>query len=528
MNPHLPPHRCRWICLLFFLTSGFGFAEEKSHKVPGQPSGRFGLHLNGIEVPVTAYKDIHYAHFPFTGPTRVKVATTDGPVTTARIQPTAHGIDHTLSGSAVSFAIPRPMALVVQLDFREKLFLFADPPVEAVPDDAVDATSLGAIGDGKTDNTAILQSAIDSLPEGGTLVLPAGHFRSGSLRLRSAMRLHLSSGALLQALDDHTRITPIPGSTAFIGFLSGSDLKEVAITGAGTIDANGYVVRKAYEAALGIKKQAGRLLYFRDSKNISIRGVTLRDSYSWNVQFLRCDEVSVSWIKILSDVRLSNHDGIDVVGCSKVEVADSFLFCEDDGITPKAAEDREVAENQIYRNLVIWAHKANGIRVGSESACRVMRHFLFEDIHILNGSNGIRLDTTEGAVYEDFTFRNVRIEDLLQYYDERYERNRERRMIEENSHALVLFVTRKSSKAPLGAIRRITFEGLHWTDARYRARIDMPDAIIRALSEEKIAPPVTDILFRGCTVAGKPIRTPAEFGMKANDGILSERVSFEP
>ena len=518
----------KWICLFVLVASGSAFAEVKSPLVEGLPSGKFGFYLDGIEVPVIAYKDIHYARFALAGTAQVRVVTKDGPVTTARIQPTAYGISHLIEGNAVNFTIARPMALVVQLDFREKLFLFADPPAESAPEDAVDATTLGAIGDGKTDNTAILQAAIDTLPMGGTLVLPAGHFRSGSLRLRSAMRLHLSSGAFLHALDDHTRITPIPGSTAFIGFLSGSDLHDVAITGAGTIDANGYVVRKAYEAALGIKKQAGRLLYLRDSKNISIRGVTLRDSYSWNVQFLRCDEVSVSWIKILSDVRLSNHDGIDVVGCSNVEVADSFLFCEDDGITPKAAEDREVAENQVYRNLVIWAHKANGIRIGSESACRVMRHFRFEDIHILNGSNGIRLDTTEGAIYEDFTFRNVRIEDLLQHYDERYERNRERRMIEENSHALVLFVTRESTKAPLGAIRRITFDGLHWNDARYRARIDMPDAIIRALSEEKIAPPVTDILFRSCTVAGKPVRTAADFGMKANDGILSERVRFEP
>ncbi len=528
MSPYPTHHVWRSIRLLVCLASGISIAEEKSAVVAGTPSGIFELHLNGREIPVLAYKDIHYARFPLGGIAQVRVATKDGPVTTARIQPTAHGISHLIEGNAVGFTIPRPMALVVQLDFREKLFLFADPPVEAVPGNAVDATSLGAIGDGKTDNTEIIQAAIDTLPAGGTLVLPAGHFRSGSLRLRSAMRLHLSSGALLQALDDHTRITPIPGATAFIGFLSGSDLKDVAITGAGTIDGNGYVVRKAYEAALGIKKQAGRLLYFRDSTDISVRGVTLRDSYSWNVQFLRCDEVSVSWIKILSDVRLSNHDGIDVVGCSKVEVSDSFLFCEDDGITPKAAEDREVSEDQVYRNLVIWAHKANGIRVGSESACRVMRHFRFEDIHILNGSNGIRLDTTEGAVYEDFTFRNVRIEDLLQHYDERYERNRERRMIEENSHALVLFVTRESAKAPLGAIRRITFDGLHWNDARYRARIDMPEAIIRALSEEKIAPPVTDILFRGCTVAGRPVRTAADFGMKANDGILSEKVGFEP
>lgn len=106
-----------------------------------------------------------------------------------------------------------------------------------------------------------------------------------------------------------------------------------------------------------------------------------------------------------------------MVGCSDVEVSDCFLFTEDDGLTPKAAERREVSENHVYRNLVIWAHKANGIRVGSESRCRVMRNFLLENIHILNGADGIQLDTIEGAIYEDMTFRNIHIEDLLQHYD---------------------------------------------------------------------------------------------------------------
>jgi hypothetical protein len=342
------------------------------------------------------------------------------------------------------------------------------------------------------------------------------------------MRLHLEAGALLQALDDHESITPIPGATSYIGFLVGTDLENVSITGPGTIDGNGYVVRKAYEAALKIKKQPGRLLYLRDCKNVTIRDVTLRDSYSWNIQFLRSDHIVVEGIQILSDVRLSNHDGIDVVGCSYVRVEDSFVFCEDDGITPKAAEDREVSEDHLYRNLVIWAHKANGIRIGSESACRVMRDFRFENIDILNGANGIRLDTTEGAIYEDMTFRNIHIEDLLQHYDDRHERDLERRMIEPQSFALVLYVDRTKESLPLGGIRRLTFEGLHWNDARYRARIDMRDALMQRLREEKTAPPVSDIVFRGCTVAGKPALTLEDLGMRANDGVLSTGVRVEP
>lgn len=513
---------------LFAMVAATVCTANEPYPKPGSPSSRFEVRLDGVEVPVVAYKDIHYCHFRLDEAAEIEIFAKDGPVTEARLQPASRGLAAKIEGASARFTMPGAMSLVAQLDFREKLFLFADGPAETVPADALDAAKLGAVGDGKTDNTTLLQTALDRLPEGGTLVIPAGHFRSGTLHLRSAMRLHLKAGALLQAFDGHESVTPIPGATSYIGFLVGTDLENVSITGPGTIDGNGYIVRKAYEAALKIKKQPGRLLYLRDCKNVSIRDVTLRDSYSWNVQFLRSDHVEVEGIQILSDVRLSNHDGIDVVGCSHVRVEDAFVFCEDDGITPKAAEDREVSEDHLYRNLVIWAHKANGIRIGSESACRVMRDFRFENIDILNGANGIRLDTTEGAVYEDMTFRNIHIEDLLQHYDDRHERNRERRMIEPQSLALVLYVDRTKESRPLGGIRHLTFEGLHWNDARYRARIDMRDALMQRLREEKTAPPVSDIVFRGCTVAGKPARNLEDLGLRANDGVLSTGVRVEP
>jgi hypothetical protein len=495
--------------------------------VAGPASERFEFRADGAAVPVTAYKDVHYARIPFSVPVEVEIRALDGPVTTARVQPSAYGLEVSLEGATVRFTVPRPMHLVVQLDFRAKLFLFVDPPCDPVPADAWNAAALGAVGDGKTDNTAVLQKAIDDLPAGATLFLPAGHFRSGSLRLKSRMRLHLDPGAWLQASDDPVQIRSIPGWDSAIAFLTGTNLEHVAITGAGTIDGNGYVVRKACEAARGIRKQPGRLLYLADSTDVTLRGVTWRDSYSWNLHLMRCDRVSIGWIKVLSDVRLSNHDGIDVVGCSEVEVRDSFLFTEDDGISPKAAEGRDVSENHVYRNLVIWTHKANGIRVGSESRGRVLRNFLFEDIHLLMGANGIRLDTVEGAAYEDFVFRRVWMEGFLQSYDDRYERDRERRMIEDRSHAIVFLVTRQKG-TPLGAIRRVTFDEVHWNDARATVRFDVPDAILGELRANQEGPRITDIVFRRCSVAGRTVSSGAELGARPNDGLVSGGVVFEP
>ncbi len=84
-------------------------------------SNRFEVQVGGIEVPVTAYKDVHNARIDFTAPAEVEV-----------------------EGAAVRFTGPRHLSLVVQLDFREKFFLFFDPPADPVPCDAVDVTTLGA------------------------------------------------------------------------------------------------------------------------------------------------------------------------------------------------------------------------------------------------------------------------------------------------------------------------------------------------------------------------------------------------
>lgn len=87
-------------------------------------------------MPVTAYKDDRYARFTITGPVEVEILAKDGPVKTARAQPAAHAPGAYIDGATVRFPVPRPMALVVQLDFREKLFLFADPPADPVPSGA--------------------------------------------------------------------------------------------------------------------------------------------------------------------------------------------------------------------------------------------------------------------------------------------------------------------------------------------------------------------------------------------------------
>ncbi|MEK6795568.1 MAG: glycosyl hydrolase family 28 protein [Spirochaetota bacterium] len=501
------------------LSAAISFADGTTPDIPGPASEVYELSVNGTPVKVVSFKDIHYAQCTAVKDAAVEVRVKRGGVSSARVQPSAFGIKPSIESSTVRFTVPRPMQIVVQIDFLEKLFLFIEPPSETPPTGAVNALSAGAVADGVTDNTAALQSAIDALPAGGTILIPAGHFRSGSLRLKSEMTLFLASGALLQAIDDITKILPVPGGKIQIAFLAADGVTNLTIAGHGTIDANGYIIRKAFEKAENVKKKAGRILIVKNGKNVAIRGVTVRDSYSWNIHCMFIDGLTIRGVKILSDVRLSNHDGFDIESSSNVLVENSFAFTEDDGITPKARVGWNIIENHTYRNMVIWAHKANAIRVGTESACTTMRNFIFENIYILNGADAIRMDTTEGAVYDNFTFRNIWIEDLLQYYDERYERNKERKPIDP-SRVFYFWVSRtKDAKSgeysPLGRIKNIRFENITISDDRILSRIDVSEAVTKFALESGATPLIENITFSNIVRGAKPISSPDEIGFSA-------------
>ena len=78
----------------------------------------------------------------------------------------------------------------------------------------VDITTLGAKGDGITDNTAFIQKAIDDCSarsKGGTVEIPSGHFLTRTLFLKSNVNLHLHFGAELLGstdLDSYHKVFP--------------------------------------------------------------------------------------------------------------------------------------------------------------------------------------------------------------------------------------------------------------------------------------------------------------------------------
>lgn len=61
----------------------------------------------------------------------------------------------------------------------------------------------GAVGDGKSLNTAAIQKAIDEAAKcGGQVRIADGVYKTGSLRLKSNVDLHIAAGAVLLGSED--------------------------------------------------------------------------------------------------------------------------------------------------------------------------------------------------------------------------------------------------------------------------------------------------------------------------------------
>lgn len=284
----------------------------------------------------------------------------------------------------------------------------------------VTSAPYNAVGDGKANDTAAIQSAIDDcggLAEGGTVLLPSGGtFKTGSLWLRSNLTFRVEDGATLLGSDDHDDYPIVytrRGSVmmwAHAGFLNGArctrlkdplvgwddcaewdTLANVAIEGAGTLDANG---EKWAEKGGDDRSMMIDLLYV---DGLTLRGLRIRRPAFWTVHPCFCNNVRVTGL----DVETSGHntDGIDPDSSWNMYIANNTFSTGDDCIAIKAGKDWSgrlvnisteniLAERNVYK-------EGHGVSIGSETSGWV-RNVVIRD-STCDGTNvGVRLKSMRG------------------------------------------------------------------------------------------------------------------------------------
>lgn len=186
-------------------------------------------------------------------------------------------------------------------------------------------------------------------------MIPGGTFVTGSITLKSQVRLHLDNNAILLASTD---ISDFPGNQSSKSLIYIDHVEKVSVTGEGTIDGRGYTFTVAESAP-----DRPFLMLVRNSKNIRIENVTLKNSAFWTLKLSGNKHVIVNGISIYSHVNF-NNDGIDI-DSKDVIISDCFIDTDDDALCFKS-ERESICENVVVTNCIL-ASNCNFIKMGTAS-----------------------------------------------------------------------------------------------------------------------------------------------------------------
>ena len=234
-----------------------------------------------------------------------------------------------------------------------------------------DITDYGAVSDTTRLSTAAVQKAIDSCNAagGGTVSVPAGNYKIGSIVLRSNVTLNLENGATLYGSTDIADYQPMTTdyvslrtNVPTIQLIYADNASNVAITGLGTIDGRGNAFPKLTWNDEGITRP--HLLRLIRCSDVTVSGVTLKNSGCWMQHYLACDRVKIHGITVINRNNY-NNDALDLDGCHNVTVSDMIADSDDDGITLKSTSPR-LCEDITISNCVVSSH-CNAIKLGTET-----------------------------------------------------------------------------------------------------------------------------------------------------------------
>ena len=229
----------------------------------------------------------------------------------------------------------------------------------------------GAKADTTMLSTTALQRAIDDCAAagGGRVMVPAGNYKTGSIRLKSNVHLYLEHGATLYGSTDLKDYTPMKSDyvslrtqTTTIQLIYADGVKNVVIDGYGIIDGRGRAFKKLSWNDEGITRP--HLIRFIQSEDITVRNVTLKNSGCWMQHYLACDRLRIEGIKVMNRNNY-NNDALDIDGCHDVVVRGMIADSDDDGITLKSTSPR-LCENIRITDCVISSH-CNAVKLGTET-----------------------------------------------------------------------------------------------------------------------------------------------------------------
>jgi len=289
-------------------------------------------------------------------------------------------------------------------------------------------SSFGAKGDGITNNSRIIQNAIDSLHHlgGGQLIFKEGTYLSGSIELKSGVHLVLEANSKILGSshpDDYHALDRWPA------LILANDAKNIGISGSGIIDGDGAELALRIDSLfyegqidssdynfLDKRPKASirpQLIELVNCKDISIKGIRLEQAASWVQSYFRCERLVIDSIHVESDTYW-NNDGIDIIDCKNVRITNSYFNSSDDGICLKSynlgykgPQNNRVMCDSIYVANCTIRSSASAFKIGTSSYWG-FKNILVENIQVFDTyRSAIALESVHNGAIENVRIRNV-------------------------------------------------------------------------------------------------------------------------
>lgn len=287
----------------------------------------------------------------------------------------------------------------------------------------------GASGEKSQNAREAIQKAIEACAAsgGGLVYFPPGDYSTGTIHLRSKVRVYLEAGATVYSIKDKSAFD---NDALFYG----EDLTNITLEGRGTINGQAeYEWREKgdfhddfiYPNQLEMEKigrplirsfprtnQYGKLVLLIRCRDVLIRGLNFIDSPSWTIHPYGCERLTIDGVYIRSSLKEGVWaDGIDPDGCREVRISNSTIETGDDAIVFYSMNWFGPAlpcENITITNCRL-SSASSAIKF-CDGNMNAIRRVVIDNCVITDSNRGLSFMVFDGGVVEDVVVSNLVIE----------------------------------------------------------------------------------------------------------------------
>lgn len=301
-----------FIFLMIFLLGLAGTRSSKAqdriavpvNPVSFTPAVDFSVQIDGENAMVYASPiPANFCSFVMTRTVEVAIKSLTRDIKWVDVRPLSAGIKPVFqnSDSTIRFTIKRTGQYSIELNggIKIPLYLFANNAEANKPD--------------KTDKNVLYF-------ESGKIYYP------GTINMKDNQQVYIEAGAIV------------------VGNIKARNANHIQIRGQGILDGSysrQYMDSLAtinlpgsFAPEQGTRGGTNGLLLFNECNDITIEGITLYNSKTWDVVPTLCNRVRIDNVKIVSDN--GGDDGIDIVSTKNVTITNCFIHTKDDCIAVKS------------------------------------------------------------------------------------------------------------------------------------------------------------------------------------------------